>query len=172
MKYLILFIPLFMFSCNNKYPKLEVVRSIDLTKYAGTWYEIARLPNSFEKKLECVSASYTLLENGKIEVKNRGHLITDNTKVKDIKGTAWVPDVNVPAKLKVRFFWPFSGNYWVLALDENYQYALIGDPSRKFLWILARQKELEESIFKELSSIAQRQGFDTSQLIMVPQHCK
>lgn len=148
---------------------LEVVQQVDIKKYQGTWYEIARFPNSFEKKLERVSATYTIRDDGKIDVYNKGFLIDEPTKEKNIKGVAWVPDAQSPAKLKVRFFWPFAGDYWILALDKDYRYALVGDPSRKYLWILGREKTLDDSIIKQLSEIAKEKGFDVSRLSKVKQ---
>jgi len=120
---------------------LSTVEKVDIKKYAGQWYEISRLPNSFEKGLHCVTATYTLKKNNKIEVLNKGYSIKDRGKFSTAKGTAWVPNSEYPGRLKVRFFWPFSGNYYIISLDEEYNYALVGDPSRKYLWILSRTKE-------------------------------
>lgn len=160
-----------LFSCKTKYPNLETVKQLDINKYLGTWYEIARLPNSFEKGLECVTANYTLMENGKIQVLNKGYLIEDNSKFKTAKGKAYVPDNNEPAKLKVTFFWPFYGDYWVLALDQNYQYAMVGDESRKYLWILAREPLLDEDVYSALIEDAKSKQFETKKMIRVNQKC-
>lgn len=159
------------FSCKTKYPKLETVKELDINKYLGTWYEIARLPNSFEIGLECVTANYSLLENGKIQVLNKGYLIEDNSKFKTAKGKAYIPDKNEPAKLKVTFFWPFYGDYWVLALDENYQYAMVGDESRKYLWILARKNSIDNEIYLKLIKEAKSKSFDVEKMIKVNQEC-
>ena len=150
---------------------LPTVEKVDLTKYAGTWYEIARLPNSFEKGMTCVTATYTLKENGKVKVLNKGYL-ADKGKYKTAKGTAWVPDGGYPGRLKVTFFWPFAGNYYIMALDEGYAYALVGDPSRKYLWVLARTKTLEESIYSELMALAKNKGFDVEQVMRIDQSCE
>ena len=106
-----------MISCKSQ--PLETVKTLDITKYAGTWYEIARLPNRFEKKLECVSATYELIENGKVKVINRGISTEDHSQKKEITGKAWVPDVAFPGQLKVQFFWPFAGKYWVIDLGPE-----------------------------------------------------
>jgi lipocalin len=151
--------------------ELPTVDQLDLTRYAGTWYEIARLPNRFEKGLECVSATYTLRDDGKITVENRGHSIEDHTKTSYIKGVAWVPDQTKPGQIKVRFFWPFAGRYWVIALGQEYNYALVGDPSRKFLWVLAKNKDLDETIYLDLIKIAEEQGFEVDKVIRVKQDC-
>lgn len=158
-------------ACTKNYQPLAVVPSVDIKRYSGTWYEIARLPNRFEKDLICVTATYTIRDDGRIDVLNQGIPKTDRSKIEEAKGIAKIPDAADPAKLKVSFFWPFSGDYWILDLDDAYQYVLIGEPSRKFLWILARQKQIEESVYQRLSEKAKNLGFDTSKFERVPQDC-
>lgn len=149
---------------------LPTVDKVDLYRYAGLWYEIARLPNSFEKDLECVTANYTLLKNGKIEVLNKGYS-TRKGAFKSSKGKAWRSDEKYPGRLKVSFFWPFAGDYYIISLDKDYQYALVGDPSRKYLWILSRTQQLDESIQSNLIKIARANGFETDQMIRVQHNC-
>lgn len=156
-----------IFGCSSN-EDLPTVPELNLDQYAGTWYEVWRLPNSFEKGLECVTATYTLLPNGKVEVLNQG---VKGSKRKSITGKAWVPDPGQPARLKVRFFWPFTGDYYVIELADDYSYALVGDPSRKFLWILARDPELPGQVVDDLKSIAMRLGFDTSAMIEIDHNC-
>jgi apolipoprotein D and lipocalin family protein len=160
-----------LFSCKKGTIDLPVVREVDIEKYSGTWYEIARLPNSFEKGLKCVTATYTLREDGKIEVINRGHKTGKPGKISKIKGVARIPDKNQPAKLKVTFFWPFSGNYYIIELDKDYRYALVGEPSRKYLWILARDKKLDMKIYESLLKKAEEMGFDSKSVIRTDQDC-
>jgi apolipoprotein D and lipocalin family protein len=148
-----------------------VVTTVDLNRYKGTWYEIARLPNFFEKKLKCISATYTLREDGKITVQNAGNYISDPQKATSSKGVAWVPDKNSPAKLKVQFFWPFSGDYWIMYLDKDYSYVLVGDPSYKYLWILARERKMDETTFKLLIQKAIDSGYDVKSIIRVEHNC-
>ena len=150
---------------------LPTVEKVDINKYAGQWYEIARLPNSFEKGLQCVTATYTLKKNKKIKVLNKGYSIKDTGKFSTAKGTAWVPNSEYPGRLKVSFFWPFSGNYYIISLDEEYNYALVGDPSRKYLWVLSRSKNLDDTIYSELLDIAKINGFDVDNIIKVNQDC-
>lgn len=150
---------------------LSTVKEVDIQKYAGQWYEIARLPNSFEKGLGCVTATYTLKKNGKIEVLNQGRSIKKPGKKSTAKGTAWVPDAAYPGRLKVSFFWPFAGNYYIISLDQDYNYALVGDPSRKYLWVLSRSKALDNTIYTELLDIAKVNGFDIDKVIKVNQGC-
>lgn len=159
-----------LFSCKST-AELATVEKVDIDKYLGTWYEIARLPNSFEKGLKCVTATYSLKDNGKIAVLNKGFAAEPKEKWKTAKGTAWVPDEKYPGRLKVTFFWPFAGDYFILALDKGYQYALVGDPSRKYLWVLARDKNLEESIYSKLMDLAKEKGFDIQQVLKIEHDC-
>ncbi len=151
---------------------MQVVTEVDLSRYAGKWYEIARLPNSFEKGLVCTTAKYTLKDNGKVGVLNEGYRGSKEGRRSSAKGTAWVPDPNVPGKLKVSFFWPFSSDYWILALDEKeYGYAMVGSPSGSFLWILCREPRIDDDTYSGLVESARRMGFETDLLYRVPQDC-
>ena len=109
---------------------LEVVDHVDLERYLGTWYEIATIPQRFQKGCVAVTATYSLKPDGKIQVINRCRKETLDGKVKDIEGKAWVVDKTTNAKLKVQFFWPFSGAYWIIELDADYQWAVVGHPNR------------------------------------------
>jgi len=149
----------------------SVVSSVDLNRYKGMWYEIARLPNFFERKLKCISATYTLRDDGRITVLNKGNYLTDSQKSTSSQGVAWIPDNNSPAKLKVQFFWPFSGDYWIMELDKEYRYVLVGDPSHKYLWILAREKKMDETTYSMLLRKAVENGYDVKSIIRVEQDC-
>jgi apolipoprotein D and lipocalin family protein len=166
---LLITIMIFCPTFSQKVP--SVVASVDLNRYKGTWYEIARLPIYFEKKLKCVTANYTLRDDGKIKVLNKGHYITDPEKSTSSEGVAWIPDKSSPAKLKVQFFWPFSGDYWIIYLADDYSYVLVGDPSYKYLWILAREKEMDETTYKMLMQKAVDNGYDIKPIIRVKQDC-
>jgi apolipoprotein D and lipocalin family protein len=150
---------------------LTVVTAVDLQKYKGTWYEIARKPFSFEAKVKCNTANYSIRSDGKIRVINQGRLIANPSKIKTAKGVAFMPDKNVPGKLKVQFFWPFKGDYWIMELDKDYRYALIGEPSLKYLWILARDKKLDKPVLDQLLKKASDVGYNLTDLIMTPQDC-
>jgi lipocalin len=150
----------------------SVVSTVDLNRYMGMWYEIARLPNYFERKLKCTSANYTLRDDGRITVLNKGYYLTDPQKSTSARGVAWIPDRNSPAKLKVQFFWPFSGDYWIMELDKEYRYVLVGDPSHKYLWLLAREKEMDEQTYNMLLSKAVENGYDVKSIIRVEQNCE
>jgi apolipoprotein D and lipocalin family protein len=161
-----------LLSSANSQKTLSVVSSVDLNRYKGKWFEIARLPNFFERKLKCASAEYILRDDGKITVINAGNYITDPQKSTSVKGVAWIPDKNFPAKLKVQFMWPFSGDYWIMHLDKEYRYVLVGDPGYKYLWILARDKTMDESTYKMLLQKAIDEGYDVKSIIKVEQDCK
>lgn len=172
MKYNLMFVfsMLGLFSCKTP-QELPTVDNVDLQKYSGQWYEIAKLPNRFEKGLDCVSANYSIKENGKIKVENRGRLLRDTSRFKDITGTAWVPNPDYPGQLKVRFFWPFAGDYYIMSLEENYAYALVGSPTRNYLWILSRTKTLDQRIIDQLLEVASQNGFDASAVEPINQDC-
>jgi len=159
------------FNSSHGQKSLAVVPAVDLKKYAGTWYEIARKPFSFESKLKCITATYILRDDGKITVVNKGRLISDPAKIKTAKGVATIPDRNVPAKLKVQFFWPFKGNYWIMDLDKDYNYVLIGEPSFKYLWILARENKLDKDTLDRLFKKATESGYDITDIIMTEHDC-
>ena len=171
-KLLSILIVIMIFNSANSQKPPAVVTTVDLNRYKGMWYEIARLPNYFERKLKCASATYTLRDDGKITVLNKGNYLTDPGKSTSIKGVAWIPDKSSPGKLKVQFFWPFSGNYWIMELDKEYKYVLVGDPSLKYLWILAREKKMDESTYNMLLGKAIDNGYDVKSIIRVEQDCE
>jgi lipocalin len=150
-------------------PVLKTVESVDVKRYMGTWFEIAKFPQRFEKGLIGVTANYTLLPDGKVRVLNSGYKEDFNGKLKTIKGKAWVVDTATNAKLKVSFFWPFSANYWILELGKDYEYAVVGDESRKYIWILSRTPQMDEAVYNELLKRVQDKGFDISKLEKIPQ---
>jgi apolipoprotein D and lipocalin family protein len=147
--------------------ELEVVSFVDLGKYLGKWYEIAHLPAKFQQDCEETTATYTLLSNGSISVLNE---CKKDGKVKVAKGKAKVADKTTNAKLKVTFFWPFYGDYWIIRLGEAYDYAVIGAPNRKYLWILSRTPKMDETLFFQLTEFAKSKGFDVTKLIITRQN--
>lgn len=142
-------------------PPPAVVPYVDLARYAGTWYEIASYPNRFQKGCTETSAVYSLLPDGTIEVLNR---CTRAGKEDAIKGAARVADSNTNAKLKVTFFWPFSGDYWIIDLEERYAYAVVSNPDRSYLWVLCRTPRLDEATYLRILALLQSKGFDTAKL--------
>ncbi len=158
---------LFMFnSCASIPENAKAVENFDMDKYLGTWYEIARFDFRFEKDLDNVSAQYSLDKKGNVKVLNSGYNY-EKGKWKKADGIAKFRGNKDVAELKVSFFGPFYAGYNVIALDENYQYALVAGKNLDYLWILSRKKELPESIKKEYIKTAQNIGYDTSKLIWV-----
>ena len=147
----------------------STVKSLELERYLGKWYEIARFPHSFEKGLVGVTATYSLREDGKIKVLNQGYKSTLDGKLKTAIGKAYIPDMNDLGKLRVSFFLFFYGDYFILELDPDYQWVLIGSSSDKYLWILSRTAQLEKTRLEELIRFAKNRGYNTNQLLMVPQ---
>ena len=147
----------------------STVENFELNKYLGTWYEIARLPNRFEKDLVGVTATYKMRDDGKVAVINQGYKNTLDGKLKKATGKARIPDPSV-AKLEVSFFWIFYSDYYILELDTiDYQYALVGSSSDNYLWILNRTPQMDEDIYNKLVASAKERGYDTNELFKVPQ---
>lgn len=157
---------LFLKSCSTIPPGAVAVTSFDKEKYLGKWYEIARFDFRFEKNLNNTTAFYSLREDGFIKVQNRGYNNVTNEWQESIGKAKFVGDPTV-AMLKVSFFGPFYGGYNVIALDDEYKYALIAGNSLKYLWILAREKTIPEEIKIAYLKKAQEIGFDTDKLIWV-----
>jgi apolipoprotein D and lipocalin family protein len=143
---------------------LEVVPYVDLQKYLGTWYEIATIPQSFQKGCVGSTAEYILRPDGDITVINTCRQGTLDGKVRKAKGKAWVVDKTTNAKLKVRFFWPFTGDYWVIGLDADYKWAIVGHPGRGYLWILSRAPQMDDALYNELLRLIADKGYDLAKI--------
>ena len=138
----------------------STVQTVDLNRYLGHWYEIAKYDHYFERDLDYAMAKYTLRDDGKIDVLNTG---VKAGRAKDAKGIAKTTDV--PGLLRVSFFGPFFGDYRIMMLDENYQYVLVGGSTDKFLWILSRTPQLDDATLSRILAEADRRGYDTNKLI-------
>jgi apolipoprotein D and lipocalin family protein len=160
-----------MNSCNSQDKMIDktVVKELAIERYLGKWYEIARYDHRFERGLVGVTASYSLRDDGKIKVVNTGFKETINGQKSEAIGKAKIPDPNVPSKLKVSFFWLFYGDYFVFELDENYQWAVIGSSTDKYLWILSRTPQMDETVYHELLNKLTTRGYDIDKLIRVAQ---
>jgi len=149
------------------------VEKVDLNLYAGTWYEIARIPNRFQDQcVKNVTATYTLRENGKIDVINR--CVEEDGNVDEAEGIAQVVDEISFSKLEVSFvsflgIRPFWGDYWILGLEENYQYVVVGDPSRDYGWILSRTKKMKKEDLETCFKILREQRYDPEKFVMTLQ---
>jgi apolipoprotein D and lipocalin family protein len=152
---------------------LKTVKFVDLKKYAGLWYEYAKIPNSFQD--QCVkgtTAKYILTEEGEIRVINS--CIDEDGEVDEADGLARIVDKKTNSKLEVSFFsifgWrPIWGDYWIIGLDENYQWAIVGTPSRKYGWVLSRTPTLDEMNKDKIFGMLKDQGYDPKKFEMSKQ---
>jgi apolipoprotein D and lipocalin family protein len=160
---------LILSACDTIPDGIVPVKDLDISKYAGTWYEIARMDSPFEKHLINVTGTYGQNGDGSISVQNRG-FDTIKNKWDDIDGKARVADENFKSMLTVSFFGPFYSGYNIIALDkENYQYAMIAGSDRGYLWILSRTPTMDEAQYQSLVDKATKLDFDVSKLVRIPQ---
>ncbi len=155
---------MFLYACataGSGQAPLEVVPHVDLGRYVGRWYEIASFPQRFQKGCSDSRAEYRILPDGNVEVLNS---CLKDGKVDTAKGRAWVVDTKTNAKLKVSFFWPFRGDYWIIDLEKDYEYAVVSAPSMKYLWILSRTPTMEEQRYQAIVGRLKDRGFDITKL--------
>lgn len=145
-------------------PPLQTVDSVDLERYAGTWYEIASYPQRFQKGCTGTTAQYTPKADGEIGVLNTCRKGSLDGPIDQAEGRARVVDEQTRAKLEVSFFGPFWGDYWVIDLDDEYQYAVVGHPGRDYLWILSREPQLDAETTEGILERLREQHYDTSRL--------
>lgn len=173
MKIIILISVLFMMNLFSQQNPPTTVKYVDLKKYAGLWYEITKIPNSFQD--QCVkgtTAKYVLKDDGEITVINT--CIDEDGKIDEADGVARIVDKKTNAKLEVSFVsffgWrPFWGDYWIIGLDENYQWAIVGTPSRKYGWVLSRTPKLENETMDKIFQILKDQGYNRKNFVISPQ---
>ncbi len=149
--------------------ELSVVPRVEIERYLGTWYEIARYPNRFQNECVSVTADYSLRDDGKIRVVNACRKGAPDGPIKRIEGKAWVVDRETNAKLRVQFFWPFWGAYWIIDLGEDYKYAVVGHPKRKYLWILSRTPDMSPELYQTIVERLVKKGYDPARLEKTPQ---
>jgi apolipoprotein D and lipocalin family protein len=142
----------------------DVVDHVDLERYAGKWYEIASIPNMFQRGCTRTIARYELRNDGKLEVINSCRKGGLDEEPSSTSGTARVVDEETNAKLRVSFFWPLSVPYWIIALDDEYRWAVVGTPSRNYLWIISRSPTMDEELYSRVVQHAAEQGYDVSEL--------
>ena len=154
-------------ACTGIPEGVEPVRDFDVERYLGTWYEVARLDHRFERGLTDVTATYTLRDDGGVDVVNRGYRAAKG-EWDSAEGKAYFIGDDRVGRLKVSFFGPFYGAYNVFELDrDGYRYAMVAGPNRSYLWILAREPDLAPEILERLVARAGSLGFDTAELIYV-----
>jgi apolipoprotein D and lipocalin family protein len=170
MRKLTLILAAFLVSCAHapSGAPLQTVAHVDLQRYAGRWYEIATIPMSFQKGCVGVTASYTLRKDGDVDVVNTCRKETLDGPERSVSGKAWAVDPS-GAKLEVQFFWPFHGAYWIIDLDPEYRWAVVGNPSREYLWILSRTTQMDEKTYDAILSRVRAQGYDLANLLKTPQ---
>jgi apolipoprotein D and lipocalin family protein len=152
-----------MFGCKN-YQEMETVASVNLERYVGKWYEIASYPTIFQKGCTNTSAEYQITDKGYVKVINRCNKDSVDGIAKSIEGKAFVVENSNNSKLKVQFFWPFKGDYWIIGLADDYSWAVVSHPNRKYLWILSRTPVIDESVYKKIIQLIKDKGLDTEKL--------
>jgi apolipoprotein D and lipocalin family protein len=167
--YIMLITVFFMSGCatmsvENMKP-LKTVEFVELDRYVGQWYEIARYHHKFQEGCVGSKATYSLRDDGKINVINECYEKSFSGKLRTAKGKAWVVDKETNARLKVSFFWPFAGDYWIIDIGQDYEYAVIGHPDRKYLWILSRTPEMDENVYQSILARLQKQEYNTAKLV-------
>lgn len=150
---------------------LETVSEVDLEQYEGRWYEIARLPQRYEKGCHCVYAEYSQHPDGYLVVRNACRKESPDGELEITKGKAFPVKGSHNSKLKVQFLWPFKGDYWILELASDYKYALVGTPDRESLWFLSRTPQLSEDVYERYVAQAAKKDFPVEKLLKTDQSC-
>jgi apolipoprotein D and lipocalin family protein len=152
-------------ACNRTLP-LQTVELVDLERYSGKWYEIAAFPQRFQKGCFCTTAEYRPTDDGYISVLNKCNKGSVDGPLDSAIGKAFIDPGTGNAKLKVQFFWPFKGKYWIIGLAKDYNHAIVGHPNRDYLWILCRQPRMDKSSYDSILLRLNEQGFDTARLVI------
>ena len=152
-------------------PNHQPVAMVDLERYKGRWYEIASFPASFQKGCTCTTAEY-VLEKDSVRVINKCRRGGPGGEWDEAVGKARPVEGSNNARLKVSFFWPFKGDYWVIALDPDYQWAMVGHPKKEYLWILNRTPVMDKAILQDLIARARSMGYPMERLKMADQSCQ
>ena len=147
----------------------RTVERLDLDRYLGTWYEIASFPSWFQRNCVATQATYSLRDDGRVRVENACREKTRSGEWTGIEGVAWPAEPGDFTRLKVQFFWPLRGDYWVLALDSEYRWALVGHPDRDYLWVLSRTRAMDDAVYAGILKQASAQGYDVALLRRTPQ---
>ena len=142
---------------------LQTVPFVDIKKYSGKWYEIASYPQYFQKDCHCTTAEYTL-KNKVVIVENRCNKYSLTGKESYIKGKAFIEKNSGNAKLKVQFFWPFKASYWIIDLADDYSFAVVSHPNKKYLWILSRTKQMDSIVYSDILKRLEQKGFNLNKL--------
>lgn len=169
MKILFVLIAVLLTGCTGIPEGINAVDGFEINRYLGTWYEVARLDHRFERGLENISATYTLREDGGVDVLNKGWDIKAG-EWRQAQGKAYFVEQADQGRLKVSFFGPFYGGYNIIELDKkDYAYSMVTGPDRSYFWILSRTKQLPDATLQALIKQAKSLGFATDELIFVKQ---
>lgn len=148
---------------------LRTVPSVDLARYMGRWFEVARVPNRYQSGVVGVIAEYELGDDGRITVRNFGRSGSLDADLTVSTAAAWVADESTNAKWYVQFIWPFKADYWIIDLDRDYQFAVVGQPDRERLWILSRTSTMPQRTLDGVYRRLEANGYDTSRIQQTPQ---
>lgn len=143
----------------------EVAADFDVGRYLGQWHEVARFDRFFQRDCWASTVSYARRDDGDIAIVNTCHRDSPDGKLSRVEGRAWVEDPAVPAKLKVRFFWPMSSPYWVLEVAPDYSWALVGNAKKSSCWVLSRTPDVSEALYAQLLEKLKAHGYDVTKLI-------
>ncbi len=166
---ILLLLNMLLFSLISNAQDLETVSTVDLQKYSGKWFEIASFPQRFQKGCNCTTAEYTLTTKDYLIVVNRCKKDSLNGKSLYIKGKVFAEKNTGNSKLKVQFFWPFKGEYWIIDLASDYSYAVVGHPNRNYLWILSRTSTIDDLLYQEIEARIEAKGYDVSKILKTKQ---
>lgn len=156
-------VAVFMFACKSVFPDVKTARNVDIKRYMGTWHEIARFDTSFQKGKYNSQAFYKLNPDGTVSITNSA---TDqNGRKVSASARGYAPDPKDFSKLRISFFRPFYANYFILELDEDYRWALVGGNGKKYLWILSRTPQMDGETLNKIIELAKTRGYDTSKLL-------
>lgn len=150
-------------------PPVQTVPKVELERYLGSWYEIASFPQRFQRGCHATMASYSMADDGEIAVENRCNKDALDGPLKVANGRARVVDTQTNARLQVSFFGPFWGDYWIVDLDSEYQYAVVGHPGRDYLWVLSRTPTMADDVYQGILSRLQAQQYPTDRLVRTAQ---
>jgi apolipoprotein D and lipocalin family protein len=148
---------------------LQAVSQVDLGRYEGKWYEIASYPQRFQKGCTCTTSDYTVTDSDYIVIENRCNKDSINGRTSYIKVKAFIEENSGNAKLKIQFFWPLKSKYWIIDLADDYSYAVVSEPNRKYLWILSRTPKMNEITYQQIINRLIETGFDLSKLQITKQ---
>lgn len=152
-------------ACATEPPTLATADSLDVQRYLGTWYEIARYDAPFQEGCTATTATYSLRDDGQLRVRNRCRVDSPDGPLREAEGRARVVGEPGSPKLEVTFFWPFWADYWVIGLDPDYEWSVVGEPRRRYLWILSRTPTLSDAAETRVLQLLEARGYDASALL-------